>query len=194
MTTASAPTSRYTPAEVARLSDRDGKLYELVAGSLVEKPAMSTLSNWIATRLAFLLQSFYPPDKAYVIHEQPTYCFEDAREMRRPDVLLVWAHRLPSGLSHDELFIAPDFAAEVVSPTNTWSGIRDRVEDYLEAGVPLVWVVEPDTRSVHAYRRDGSIALYRVNDTVRDEPLLPGLSLRVADLFPAAVQPARSGP
>jgi Uma2 family endonuclease len=114
--------------------------------------------------------------------------------MRRPDVLLVWAHRLPSGLSHDELFTAPDFAAEVVSPTNTWSGIRDRVEDYLEAGVPLVWVVEPDTRSVHAYRKDGSIALYRIKDTVRDDPSLPGLTLLIADLFPPAAQRALGAP
>jgi Uma2 family endonuclease len=194
MTTASASTStRYTPAEVARLSDQDGKLYELAAGNLVEKPAMSTLSNWIAGQLMFLLKSCYPPDKAYVIHEQPTYCFE-AGEMRRPDVLLVWAHRLAPGLTHDELFTVPDFAAEVVSPTNTWSGIRDRVEDFLSAGVPLVWVVEPDTRSVHAYRKDGSIALYRANDIVKSEPALPGLTLRVADLFPPVAQLAPSAP
>jgi Uma2 family endonuclease len=82
----------------------------------------------------------------------------------------------------------------VVSPTNTWSGIRDRVEDYLEAGVPLVWVVEPDTRSVHAYRRDGSIALYRVNDRVKDDPSLPGFMLLIADLFPPAPQPAHGAP
>ena len=155
---------------------------------------MSTLSNWIAAQLAFVLRSCYSADKAYIIHEQPTYCFDDPGQMRRPDVLLVWAHRLLQGLTHDELHTVPDFAAEVVSPTNTWSGVRDRVEDYLKAGVPLVWVVEPDPRSVHAYRGDGSIALYRVNDTVRDEPLLPGLSLRVVDLLPAAVQPPRSGP
>jgi Uma2 family endonuclease len=193
MTTLSAPTSTdYPPAEVARLSDEHGKLYELVAGALVEKPAMSQLSNWIAAQLAFVLRSCYPPDKAYVIQEQPTYCFNDPREMRRPDVLLVWAQRLPRGLTHDELHVAPDFAAEVVSPTNTWFEIRGRVEEYLGAGVPLVWVVEPDPRSIHAYRKDGSIALYRVNETVKDEPLLPGLSFRVADIFPAAAQPAGS--
>ena len=188
MTTAPAPTT-LTPADVARLSDQDGKLYELVDGNLVEKPAMSGLSNWIATQLAFLLKAHCPSRDAFVILEQPTYCFENVRHMRRPDVLLVWARRLPEGLTHDDLHVAPDFAAEVVSPTNGWSEIRERVEDYLAAGVPLVWVVEPDQRSVHAYRKDGSLSLYRAHETVAGEPLLPGFVLAVKDLFPAKPGP-----
>lgn len=192
MTTAPAPV-RLTPADVARLSDEHGKLYELVRGNLVEKPAVSTRANWIASQILFLLKSQYPIDRAIVIQEQPTYYYGDDQHMRRPDVLLVWAHRLPQGLTDDELHIPPDFAAAVVSPTNTWAEVRERVEEYLGAGVPLVWVVEPGPRSVHAYRRDGSVSLYRVGDTVSGDPLLPGLSLRVADVFPVPAAAGRGG-
>ena|SRR5688500_8158947 len=188
MTTAPAPT-RLTPADVARLSDEHQKLYELVRGTLVEKPAMSSRSNWIATELAFRLKSHFPRPRAYVIQEQPTYCFPNPQHMRRPDVLLIWSGRLPQGLTDDELHVAPDFAAEVVSPTNTWSDVRDRVDEYLAAGVPLVWVVEPKQRSVHAYRGDGSIALYRASDTVANDPLLPGFVLVVQELFPSTGGP-----
>lgn len=192
MTTATAPNT-LTPLEVARLSDEDGKLYEMVHGTLVEKPAMSTLSNWIGTRVAHKLSTAYETEIAYVIQEQPTYCFTDPGHMRRPDVLLIWSQRLPEGLSERELHVAPDFVAEVVSPTNSWSDIRNRVEEYLTAGVSLVWVIEPGFRSVHAYRKDGSVSLYRAGDTIRDEPLLPGFSVRVVEMFPEVTQPARSG-
>lgn len=192
MTTATAPNT-LTPIEVARLSDEDGKLYEMVHGTLVEKPAMSTLSNWIGTRVAHKLSAAYESETAYVIQEQPTYCFTDPGHMRRPDVLLIWSRRLPEGLSERELHVAPDFVAEVVSPTNSWSDIRGRVEEYLMAGVSLVWVIEPGFRSVHAYRKDGSVSLYRASDTIRDEPLLPGFSVRVFEMFPQVTQPAGSG-
>lgn len=192
MTTATAPIT-LTPATIAPRSDDRDTLYELVHGTLVEKPAMSARSNWIASQLSFLLKSCYAAQNAVVIQEQPTYCFADPNHMRRPDVLLIWASRLPQGLTDEEIHVAPDFVAEVVSPTNSWSDIRGRVEEYLAAGVSLVWVIEPGFRSIHAYRKDGSISLYRTNDTIRDEPLLPGFSVRVIEMFPEVTQPARSG-
>lgn len=183
MTTIAAPTT-YTPEEVARLSDRDGKLYELVQGQLVEKPAMSTEANWIALHIGFLLKMAYPVSTAYVFTEQPTYCFDNPRAMRRPDVALVWTPRLPGGVGPEELHVVPDFVAEIVSPSNTYSGLLERVDEYLAVGVPMVWVVEPERRLVHIYRQDGSLSLLRGADTFKDEPLLPGFEARVADFFP----------
>jgi Uma2 family endonuclease len=183
MTTLSVPT-KYTPQEVTRLSDQDRKLYELVGGNLVEKIQVSTQANWVAGQIAFLLKTTYPASRAYVFPEQPTYCFPDG-EMRRPDVALVWAERLPEGLNDDELHVAPDLVVEVVSPTNRFDEQVDRVADYLDAGVPIVLVAQPARRWIHVYRKDESVALLRAKDTLKDEPLLPGLILPVADCFPA---------
>src|SRR4051794_24941778 len=101
MTTVAAPT-RYTPEEVARLSDQTGKLYEVVGGQLVEKVQVSTLANWISGQVVVLLRSTYPAARAYAFVEQPTYCFADPDQQRRPDVALVWAERLPAGPTDDE--------------------------------------------------------------------------------------------
>lgn len=201
MTTTAAPI-RYTPADVERLSDRDGKLYELVNGALVEKHApaehalvekhVSTRSNAVAVKIAVALSGRYPDAEARVFIEQPTYCFPDGR-MRRPDVALVWSRRLPADLTHDELEIAPDLVAEVVSPNNTFFEQLDRVEEYLRAGVPTVWVVDPTHRTVHVYRNDGTYDLLRSGDVFADEPLLPGLSFRIADIFPAVAPAAATG-
>ena len=185
MTTVAAPIG-YTPEEVSRLSDQTGKLYELVGGNLVEKAQMSTMANWIAGQVAFLLKSAFPSSRAYVLPEQPTYCFSNPRQMRRPDVALVWSERLPGGLSDDELHIAPDLVVEVVSPTNTFDAQLVRVAEYQEAGVPIIWVAQPALRWLHVYRKDGSVAVLRAPDAFKDEPLLPGLTFAVADVFPAA--------
>lgn len=183
MTMLAAPT-RYTPADVARLSDQAGKLYELVGGALVEKPRMSTVSNWISTQIAHLLKVYYPPARAYVITDQPTYCFDDPGYMRRPDVALVWAARLPGGLTDAEWRVVPDFVVEVTSPTNRYDELHDRVEEYLRAGVPLAAIADPRHRFIHLYRQDGSGQLFRSGDTIAGESALPGFSLRVADCFP----------
>lgn len=191
MTTITTPL-RYTPADVARLSDQDGKLYELAAGNLVEKP-MSTRANLISTKVAHLLMSSYSESRAYIFTEQPTYCFADPSTMRRPDVALVWVERMPQGVGDEELHIAPDLVVEVVSPTNRYTDLLGRVDEYLSAGVPIVWVVEPERRLLHVYRRDGSVALLRSGDAIRGETLLPGLDLNVSEFFPAAPA-AASGP
>ena len=185
MTTLAAPIpATYTPFDVSRLSDQQGKLYELVGGRLVEKQ-VSTISNLVAGELIFRLKSHFPSSQAYVLPEQPTYCFADSpNHGRRPDVSLVWTPRLAGADLDDELYIPPDFVAEVVSPTNRYNEIRGRVNEFLGAGVPLVWVVEPEFRSVQAYRGDGSVALYPAQATIANEPALPGFSLVVGDLFP----------
>jgi Uma2 family endonuclease len=184
MTTLAAPVPvTYTPFDVSRLSDQQGKLYELVGGQLVEKH-VSTISNLVAGQLIHRLNARYSTATAFVLPEQPTYCFGDPSHGRRPDVALVWVPRLAGADMDDELYIAPDFVAEVVSPTNRYNEIRGRVNEYLQAGVPLVWVVEPEFRSIQAYRRDGSVSLYPAHATIANEPALPGFSLLVGDLFP----------
>jgi Uma2 family endonuclease len=195
MTLASPPTE-YTPAEIARLSEQTGKLYELVGGRLVEKDAdsaaegvgcMSMRSNSVAAEIVALLRRTYPLSRAYLFVEQPTYCFKDPTAMRRPDVALVWTERLPGGLTDDELTVPPDLVVESASPTNTYYDLLDRVEEYLTAGTPLVWIVGPSRRSIHVFRKEGTAAIFRQHDTFRDEPLLPGLVFKVSEIFPPAV-------
>lgn len=181
MTALSTPI-QYTPSEIARLSDRDGKLYELVRGNLVEKLTVSKISNLVAGEIAHRLKLIYPRSRAHVFPEQPTYCFAGG-DMRRPDVCMVWAERLPEVMTDEDLFIAPDFVAEVVSPSNTVDAQFKRVSDYLEAGVPIVWVAHPLLRWLYVFRKGGPYAVLRTGEVFKDEPLLPGLSVSVADLF-----------
>ena len=66
------------------------------------------------------------------------------RESRAPDVAVVRAHRLPGGRIPRRLIRGiPDLAVEVLSPNDRPDAVQTKVEEYLDAGVPLVWVVAP---------------------------------------------------
>ena len=61
--------------------------------------------------------------------------------------------------------------------------VNEKVDQYLEAGVKLVWVVDPHFRTIAVYRPDAEPALFNVNQEISAEPHLPGLHVKVAEVF-----------
>ena len=60
------------------------------------------------------------------------------------------------------------------------------MEEYLAAGIPLVWVIDPENEIVYIHRADGSVTKLHKNDELSGETTLPGFTCKVADLFPDA--------
>ena len=123
------------------------------------------------------LGKVYNADTGFVLFEEPP-------TVRAPDVAFVSRSRLPSpeeSVSFGRL--APDLAVEVLSPSNTATAILDKVEDYLEAGTRLVWVVEPHRRSVTVYRSRNEIRLLGQGDELDGYDVLPGFSLQISEVF-----------
>lgn len=77
----------------------------------------------------------------------------------------------------------PDLAVEVMSPSDKWSEVSDKVREYLQAGVPLVWVVDPFDEGVLVYRSGQPRRLFNLEDEPGGEDLLPGFKLEVKALF-----------
>ena len=92
--------------------------------------------------------------------------------------------RLPS-LPVGTLTIAPDIAFEVVSPTDEAETLDTKIGEYFSAGVRLVWVLYPQTKSVYVYRPGELPARLGPDGTLSGEDVLPGFSVPVRDLFPA---------
>jgi Uma2 family endonuclease len=80
--------------------------------------------------------------------------------------------------------IAPDLAAEVLSPNDEAGEINEKIEEYLAAGIPLVWIIDPENEIVFIHRKDGSVTKLHKNDDLSGEDILPGFSCNVAELFP----------
>ena len=87
---------------------------------------------------------------------------------------------------------APDLAVEVVSPHDLAYDVDSKVEGYLQAGVRLVWVVNPAARTVRVHRPDGSSATLRPGDQLTGGEVLPGFHCLIRDLF-LLPQPAEDG-
>jgi len=101
-----------------------------------------------------------------------------------PDVMFVAKRRTPEhGWPDDFLSVAPDLTVEVLSPSDSYQSIYEKVELYLKAGVCLVWVVDPETRSARVYRLGCAIQKINESQSLSGGDVLPGFELKLSDIF-----------
>ena len=185
---ATAPTSgQYTAEDLETMPD--GDRYEIIEGELQER-ITSSLSSRIASTLGVLLgiwsRSGHPgslmgSDGGYRIFPWAP------NDVRMPDVSFISADKVAKFPSRGWLDVAPDLAVEVVSPTDSASTVQLKAHDYVRAGVPLVWVVFPESRTVEVRRAGTStIEVLGEGDTLSGGDVLPGFSAPVSEIFPAA--------
>ena len=107
---------------------------------------------------------------------------------RRPDAAFVSYRRWPKGKPlpyRDNAWdVVPDFALEVVSPTDFAEALLEKIGEYFRAGVSLVWVVYPGSRFVHVYESLTRVRGVTAADELDGGTVLPGFRLPVAGLFP----------
>jgi Uma2 family endonuclease len=168
--------------------------YELIDGRLREK-GMGAESSDTECELIYLMKNWlrqYPLGRVYG-SECMYRCFpRNPNRVRKPDVSFVRTERLPGGRSpRGILEVAPDFAAEVLSPNDKAVELSEKLADYHSAAIPLVWVLNPDLRTVQVRTTDGVIREFGAGEELTGDPVLPGFRVRVADLFPP---PAESTP
>ncbi len=77
----------------------------------------------------------------------------------------------------------PILAVEILSPSDKAEDIADKIHEYLAAGVPLIWYVDPAVRIVISYRQDGRHELFNEHQELTGGDHLPGFSVPVAEIF-----------
>ena len=173
------------PALSSRLA-AEGKRTELVRGDLVVMAPAGGRHGHIANTIAYRLTEFALAGQAGMVFAAETGFLlrRDPDTVRAPDVSFVAYGRLaedepPSGYME----LAPDLAVEVASPNDSPAAIRDKVQDWLEAGTKLVWVVYPDSRSVTVHSPAGRLQELEDTDILSGAPALPDFTIAVRDLF-----------
>jgi Uma2 family endonuclease len=180
----------YVAEDLLRMED--GHRYELIDGQLVERH-MGAKASLIGCNLLKLvgqhaqihgLGLVFQADCGYQIFG------ENANRVRFADGSFICRGRLPNDEPPDgHIRIAPDLVSEVVSPNDGACELEQKIEEYLKAGIRLIWVVYPSTRRVMIYRAEGSVTRLTTADQLPGEDVLPGFSCRVEELF-AGVGPA----
>ena len=79
----------------------------------------------------------------------------------------------------------PDLAAEVVSPSNEAKEVIDKVGEYLQAGVQVVWVIYPSAREIHVFdaRTPATIGRVLAGQVLTADPVVPGFEVALDLLF-----------
>ena len=116
--------------------------------------------------------------------------------VRIPDVAFVSWARIPGGRFPEEPIpdLVPDLAVEVISPSNTRKEMEEKLKEYFEKGVRLVWFVRPRSRMVDVYTSAEAFTRLTASATLDGGEVLPGFSILVADLFRKPEAPGRGKP
>jgi Uma2 family endonuclease len=182
----------YTPEDLLALPDAKG--YELVDGHLVERHS-SSLSSWVGGEVFSRLATFAEDNDLGTAWPagHGIQCFPDApSKVRRPNVSLIRRERFSlDELSEGYLRIPPDLIVEVISSKDLAREVEAKLDEYLRAGVRLVWVIDPNTRTVRVHRVDGTAGRLRQEDELSGEDIISGFRCAVRDLFPP---PRPAGP
>jgi Uma2 family endonuclease len=110
--------------------------------------------------------------------------WRDPDRLVGPDAAFITNQSLPIRLSPEGyLETIPDLVAEVRSKNETLPEVKQKVDDYLTAGVKVVWVVDTLQRIVTSYRRGSDAEIFGLDDTLVIEDIIPGLRIAVRDLF-----------
>ena len=162
-----------------------GKSTELVRGRLIVREPPSTYHGRVQSILNVLVGSYVRSHALGAVFGQDTgfKIASDPDTVRAPDLAFVDRTRVAQIPRRGYAALAPDLVAEIVSPDDRPGEVLAKTGEWLEAGVRLVLVIDPERRVATVYRDDGSVMTVSPDADVDGEAVLPGFSFRLSDLF-----------
>jgi Uma2 family endonuclease len=164
-----------------------GKPYELVRGEVKEKMPVGLWHGMIASVIDFHIREHLKRIRKrlgrVMVETGFIISLPDGSSVRAPDVAFIRRERLPKPLPEAFCEVAPDLVVEVISPNDAYSALREKVDEWLSAGVLVVWVVDPQRRVVEVFQVDKPLQVLREGDVLTAEEVLPGFRLPIQEIF-----------
>ena len=148
-----ATTKLMTVEDLEQIPDERPGRYDLIDGELFWMPPPGEEHGDCITNILIPLGTVSRPtglgrvysDTGFVVGRNPD-------QVVSPDVAFVRSAQLDPNRNREGYFrVAPDFAVEIVSPSDYPLFVQRKVDKYLAANVPLLWVVYPATRRVRVH-------------------------------------------
>jgi Uma2 family endonuclease len=178
-------TKLLTAREYALLPD-DGAPTELVRGEIVEMASPYPRHGQICSHIAYMLRRFQEdqPIGHVVTNDAGVITERNPDTVRGPDVAFYSFGRVPPGPFPRDQYLTsmPELVFEVRSPSDRWREMIAKVNEYLQAGVAVVCVVDENTQEVQVFDDDG-VRVLGAQDELSFPKLLTGLQIVVRRLF-----------
>ena len=174
-----------TAADLLRL-DSEGVKGELIMGALDEKVSSGLEHGEIVANVLSPLHQFVKPRRLGRVFGSDTGILleRDPDTVREPDVAFISAERLPLGVRVQRYSeVVPDLVVEVVSPNDRPIPLFDKAQMWLRFGAQVVWIVNPETRTITALPQSGPARTFTEADTLDGGDALPGFTCPVRDIF-----------
>jgi len=163
----------------------DGSRQELIQGVVITMPPPGGRHGVCCLKIGRKVGNFVDEKQLGTVtsNDDGFITERDPDTVRGADVAF-WSRESLPEVPAGYIAVPPDLAVEVVSPDDHFARIQKKVLHYQTHGVRLLWVVDPDDRSVTVYRPEGLPRILGENDTLSGEEIVPGFSCRVGELFP----------
>ncbi|MBI2194678.1 MAG: Uma2 family endonuclease [Planctomycetes bacterium] len=178
------PPGLATEEDALDIQDKGDRLCELVDGVLVVK-TMGAYESLLALYLGHLLHDFLEDrGLGIVLGADGPYRLKPGK-MRMPDVSFIRWQRLPRRKLPRQrvLDLAPDLAIEILSEGNTEAEMRKKLQEYFEAGVEVVWIIDPEARTAKVWTTPEQFISIPPRGALDGGSVLPGFRLPLRDLF-----------
>jgi Uma2 family endonuclease len=180
-------TKLMTADELERLPDDDNR-YELVQGELTPMTPVNLRHHRITGNVYGPLQVYVAQRNLGVVGGEGGFVLaRDPDTVFAPDIAFVRADRWPHGDAEEHFGrFPPDLAVEVRSPSEPMRSLVAKARTYLDAGVRLVWLVDPESRTVLVFAPDAdpiTLTEFETQDWLDGGDVVPGFRLSVADVF-----------
>jgi Uma2 family endonuclease len=155
---------------------------ELVDGEIIVMSPSGYESEEIATNFSTQLNNWVRPRQIGRVAGSSAGFILPNSNTRAPDVSFVRAERLKrSPRSFAQL--APDLAVEVKSPSDRLAKLREKIQDFLNAGTQVGILINPETKIIEIYRSGQDTVILGDFDILTIPDLLPGWQIAVSDLW-----------
>jgi Uma2 family endonuclease len=169
-----APAQHVATEDDLLATPQDGQKYELVDGAIVVSPAGSRHGQ-VSVRVASRLHDHVEKGRLGHVFDSSTGFRLPGGNVRSPDVSFVAKGRFANErVPEDFSDVPPDLAVEVLSPRDRPRHVLDKIGEYLQAGVRLVWVVDPQRERGAVYRSLTDIRELALDDELDGGEVVPG--------------------
>lgn len=162
---------------------------ELIDGKIRKMGNNNRTQSELVIRFGVLIEPYARPVGKFYGGDVSIIIDPDKNRTRAADLAFLSSEKVAklgdcAGLDH-----APELIIEIVSPSNTWEHVQDKIDDYFRIGVQQVWIVSPGAKKIFVHTSAIDTQGYAIEDSAEIDlsPIIPGLVISLTDVFSGIV-------